>query len=186
MEKYLGEKASAESIRRIPRKYNFHGRTAGNKSFVSKKIRIEIQDFAKAHLHKDFDYWKSVIYADESKYNIFTSDGKVWVWRLPNKELLQQNLRSTVKHSASVMVWGCMVASGVGNLEFIEGKMNYVDYINILKKHLKQSAIKMGLENRYLYYQDNDPKYKALDVRLWFLYNCSHVLATPPSHQTST
>lgn len=31
-----------------------------------------------------------------------------------------------------------------------------------------------------MFYQDNDPKHKALDVRLWLMYNCPKVLETPP------
>ena len=52
----MGKKASAKIIRRILRKYNFQDQTARDKTST------------KEHLHKDLDYWKSVIYADESKY----------------------------------------------------------------------------------------------------------------------
>lgn len=69
--------ACAETMRRVLRKYNFHGRTARNKPFVIKMNKIKRMEFAKAHLHKDFDYWKIVIYADESKYIILKSDSKI-------------------------------------------------------------------------------------------------------------
>lgn len=101
-------------------------------------------DFARQHLDKDFNFWKQVIFTDESKFNIFHSDGKITVWRRPNEEFKVQNLNSTVKHGGeSVMVWGCLSAAGVGNLEFIEGNMNKYDYLNILKKNLKSSAEKL-------------------------------------------
>nr|XP_033331350.1 putative ankyrin repeat protein RF_0381 [Megalopta genalis] len=46
---------------------------------------------------------------DESKFNLFGSDGKRFVWRKPNTELNQKNIIPTVKHgSGHVMVWGCM------------------------------------------------------------------------------
>jgi len=46
-----------------------------------------------------------------------------------------QNLAPTVKHGGGgVMVWGCIAASGVGNLVFIESTMDHKMYINILKK----------------------------------------------------
>ena len=71
VEKHLGKKASPETIRRILRKYKFRGQTARNKPFVSQKNRWKRKNFAETHGHKDFNYWKTVIDADESKFNLF-------------------------------------------------------------------------------------------------------------------
>lgn len=102
------------------------------------------------------------------------------MWRKPNHELEGKNLRKTVKHGGgSVMVWGCMAASGVGNLHFIDGIMNKHVYLAILKKNLKESVQKLGIEDNFKFYQDNDPKHSAHDVRSWLLYNCPKVIKTP-------
>lgn len=77
------------------------------------------------------------------------------------------------------MVWGCMAASGVGNLHFIDGIMNKHVYLNILKTNLKESVKKLGIECNFQFYQDNDPKHSALDVKTWLLYNCPKVIKTP-------
>lgn len=180
VEERFGKIASPETISRILRKYKFHRRTARNKPFVSQKNRWKSKNFAETRGHKDFNYWKTVIYADESKFNLFKSDGKVCVWRKPNTELQEKNLRPTVKHSDSVMVWACMAASGVGNLEFIDGIMGNRMYLGILRRNLKESALKLGLQNNFTYYQDNDPKHKTENVRLWLVYNCPHLIETLP------
>ena len=76
-----------------------------------------------------------MILLDESKFNLFGSDGRVMVWRKPNTELWSKNIKPTVKHGAGhVMVWG------VGNLMFMDGIMNQHSYLKILKDNLKQSA----------------------------------------------
>lgn len=80
----------------------------------------------------------------------------------------------------SVMVWGAISASGPGNLHIVEGIMDHKYYINILRANLPETAEKLGLTNDYYFYQDNDPKHKAYNVRNWLLYNCPHVLETPP------
>ena len=54
------------------------------------------------------DAIKSIIFTDESKFNLFYSDGKVSVWREPGTGLKSEHLNKTVKHGGgSVMVWGC-------------------------------------------------------------------------------
>ncbi|GBM87928.1 hypothetical protein AVEN_186028-1 [Araneus ventricosus] len=73
-----------------------------------------------------------------------------------------------------------MSASELGNLVFIDGIMNHALYLNILRDNLKLSAQNLGIGNNFVYYQDNDPKHTALNVRLWCLYNCPQNLKTPP------
>lgn len=45
-------------------------------------------------------------------------------------------LKRSVKFPASVMVWGCMSARGVGNLHFAEGIINAEKYKIILENDL--------------------------------------------------
>lgn len=125
-------------------------------------------------------FWNTVFFSDESKFNIFGSDGKCYVWRKPNTELQLKNLRATVKHGGgSAMVWACMAATGVGNLVFIEGNMDKIMYLNILKDILLQSAEKLGLSTEFRFYQDNDTKHKSGVVQSWLIWNCPHLMEPP-------
>uniref|UniRef100_A0A0A1XH96 Transposable element Tc1 transposase n=1 Tax=Zeugodacus cucurbitae TaxID=28588 RepID=A0A0A1XH96_ZEUCU len=129
---------------------------------------------------KDFNFWNTVIFADESKFNLFGSDGMAYVWRKPNTELQRCNIRPTVKHGGgSVMVWVCMSAAGVGNLVFIESILDKTLNLNILKENLIQSAEKLGIRQNFRYYQDNDPKHKASIVQSWLIWNCTHLMNPP-------
>ncbi|GBM70248.1 Transposable element Tc1 transposase [Araneus ventricosus] len=129
-------------------------------------------------IDKDISFWESVIFVDESKFNIFGSDGRITVWRKPNKEINLKNLLPTVEHGGGgIMVCGCFAASGMENL--VSLKIIWTN-ISILKENLKISAPKLGIQNTFKLYQDNDPKHTALNVRLWLLYNCPKVIKTPP------
>lgn len=68
------------------------------------------------------------------------------MWRKVNKELEKKNLRPTVRFDGGrVMVWGCMAASGVGDLVFIDSIIDKNVYCDILKKKSKNSVWKLGM-----------------------------------------
>ncbi|GBL97334.1 Transposable element Tc1 transposase [Araneus ventricosus] len=172
---------SPETVRQVLRAAKLNGRSARRKFFVSAENRKLMLSFAKSMLNKPETYWNNVLFADESKYNIFGSDGRIMVWRRKNEELNPKNLVGTVKYGGGgVLVWGCMSASGLSNLVFIDGIMNHALYLNILRDNLRLSAQNLRIESNFVFYQDNDPKHTALNVRLWCLYNCPQNLKMPP------
>lgn len=73
-----------------------------------------------------------------------------------------------------------MSSVGVGKLEFIESTMNKEEYIDLLKRNLLQSTEDLGIRDIFRFYQDNDPKHKSGIVQTWLIWNCPHVIKTPP------
>ncbi|GFV85946.1 transposable element Tcb2 transposase [Trichonephila clavipes] len=126
-------------------------------------------------------FWNKVTFSDESKFNIFGSDGHRMVWRKQNTSHHPKHTIPTVKHGGgSVMVWGCMAASRMGKLVFIDGIMHKMAYLNILQNNLKESADKLRLGSNFTFQQDNDPKHTAFVVKEGLLYHCRNQLNTPP------
>ena len=60
---------------------------------------------------------------------------------------------------------GCMSASGLDNLVFIDGIMNHSVYLGILRDNLKLLAQNLDIVNNFIFYHDNDPEHTALNVR---------------------
>ncbi|GFS73230.1 transposable element Tcb2 transposase [Trichonephila clavipes] len=98
-------------------------------------------------------FWNEVIFSDESKFNIFGSDGRRMVWSKPNTSHHPKHTIPTVEHGAC---------------------------LNILQNNLKESADKLGLGSNFIFQQDNDPKHTAFVVKEWLLYHCRNQLNTPP------
>ncbi len=98
-----------------------------------KLVVPEGSQFAKDKQTKDMDYWNPVLWSDETKINLFGSDGVKRVWGQPGEEYKDECV-STVKHSGgSAMVWDSTgSAAGTGELQFIEGTMNSYMYCDII------------------------------------------------------
>ncbi|GFY44796.1 transposable element Tc1 transposase [Trichonephila inaurata madagascariensis] len=71
-----GKKVHPETVRRILRSGGYNGRVSRKKPFISSVNQQKKLDFASAHVDKDFDFWKTVVFTDESKFNVFGSDGR--------------------------------------------------------------------------------------------------------------
>ncbi len=55
------------------------------------------------------------MWSDETRINLFGSDGVNHVWQQPGEEYKDKCVLSTVNHGGdSAMVWGCMSAAGTG------------------------------------------------------------------------
>ncbi len=117
-----------------------------------KKARLE---FARAHADKDEDNRDSILWSDETKINVFGTDGFKTVWRRKGEEYKETCMVPTVNHGGgSVLMWGCMSAAGVGELHFIDGIMNSQMYCSILKEKMLPSLRALG--RRALFQHDND------------------------------
>lgn len=81
-----GVEVSSRTIRRRLNEKNLRGCIAQRKPLVSKKNLKARMQFAKQHLQKPLNFWKNVLWSDESKFCRLGSDGKRYVWRPQNKE----------------------------------------------------------------------------------------------------
>ncbi|ORD95369.1 TCB2 [Hepatospora eriocheir] len=122
----------------------------------------------------------TIIFSDECKFNLFTSDGIQYVRYLPGERYKPENTVATVKHGGGcLMFWGCISSQGVGRLVEVESTMTAASYKQILSQNLLASARKMGLDE-FIFMQDNDPKHTARLVNDWFDENDIDVLEWPP------
>ncbi|GFW72961.1 transposable element Tc1 transposase [Trichonephila clavipes] len=96
---------SVQTIRNVLHEESYYGRAARKKPFISERNRRKRLDFAKSHVNLSDEFWNTVIFSNESKFNIFGSDKRQYVWRKPNTELEKQHLTPTMKHGGgSVLV----------------------------------------------------------------------------------
>ncbi len=117
---------------------------------MHKKAR---KQFAEDKQTKDMDYWNHVLWSDETKINLFGSDGVKRVWWQPGEKYKDKCVLPTVNHAGG-SVWGCISAAGTGELQFIEETMNANMYCDILKQSMIPSLRRLG--RRAVFQHDND------------------------------
>lgn len=152
---------------------------SAKKPFISVKNRRARIEFAKEHLNWSTTQWRTVLFSDESKFNLRSSDGFRLVRRPKGERLNPRYTKGTIKHGGgNVLVWGCFSGFGIGPLQKINGIMDRFMYKDILENiMLPHAEEEMPLKWRYQH--DNDPKHTAKCVKEWFVHNKINVLKWP-------
>lgn len=155
------------------------GRIGIKKPLISKKNKKARLQFAKDHQNWTVEDWKKVAFSDESKFNLFGSDGRQHVRRPIGTRNDVRYQIPTVKHGGgSVMVWGVFSAQGVGPLVEINGNMNAAIYKDILERNLLAYA-EETMPQDWIFQQDNDPKHTSKLLKQWFSASNVRVLSWP-------
>lgn len=127
------------------------------------------------------DFWRSAVFTDETKFNLYGHDGPLICWRNPGSQLLDHHVRQVVKYGGgSVMAWGAITPRGVGKLVFVCGRMNADQYISILASGYLPTLDMHGYDVDHTFIiQDNDPKHVSRKALEWFCTNNVRVLEWP-------
>ncbi|KAL0957301.1 hypothetical protein HGRIS_014897 [Hohenbuehelia grisea] len=160
-----------------------YGRVRWKKPWLSKKHIAARQKWAGAHSFETMMFWRRMVFSDESKFNLFGSDGKLYCRRRVGEALLERNVKKVVKHGGgNIQVWGCITWDGPGRLHRVEGRMNAVQFCDILSESLLGSLADYELEPRdVVFQQDNDPKHTSKLAKKWFKDHKLELLPWPAS-----
>uniref|UniRef100_A0AC34RLD5 Transposase n=1 Tax=Panagrolaimus sp. JU765 TaxID=591449 RepID=A0AC34RLD5_9BILA len=162
-------KVSRQTIGRRLNAAGLFGRVPIKKPWISAKNRRARIEFAKAHVDWSIEQWKKVIWSDESKFQLFGSDGRRYIRRPSGARNNQKYQKPTIKHGGgNVLVWGCFSSSGVGPIRRIEGIMDSIMYRDIMENTMLPFARQTKIRG-WVYMQDNDPKHRSRLVQQWFL-----------------
>ncbi len=73
----------------------------------------------------------------------------------------------SVPKPASLMVWGCISAYGLGSLHVLEGPMNAEKYIKVLEQHMLPSRWRLFQGRPCVFQQDNAKTHTAAITTAW-------------------
>ena len=155
---------TAETIRKRLAKCGLKAYVRHKKPYLSPEKKKKHLEWAKAHKHWTVENWKSVIFSDKSKFNIFGSDGRCYCWRKLGQEFDERYVWKEIKHGGgNVMVWSYITAEGLGWICCIEGNIDTKLYCEILSDDLLGTLRDLEIDKKDIYFQqDNDPKHTSL------------------------
>ncbi len=92
--------------------------------------------WVKKHEEWTVHQWNSVLWSDESKFEIFGSTHRVYVRRREGEWMVSAYVVPIVKHGRwGMVVWRCFAGDTVGNSIKIQGTLNQHGYHAILQQH---------------------------------------------------
>ncbi|KAG2460776.1 TCB1 transposase, partial [Polypterus senegalus] len=171
-----GEPSRRTTISAAIHRSGLYGRVDRWKPLLSKRHMAARLEFAKRHLKDSQTMKNKILWSDETKIELFGVNARArsHLWRKPGTAHHQAN---TIH--GSIMLWGCFSVAGNGRLVRIKGKMTAAMYRDILDENLLQSTLDLRLGRRFIFQQDNDPKYTAKISKEWLQDNSVNVLEWP-------
>ncbi len=145
-------------------------------NMVQKRRRVQ---WAKVHLKWTVSKWKSVLWSGESKFDILVGNHGRSILRAKEEGDLPACYQRSVQKPASLMVWGCISAYGMGSLHVLEGTMNAESYIKVLEQRMLPSRRRLFQGRHCVFQQDNAKPRTAAITPAWFRSRRVRVLNWP-------
>ena len=162
---------SARTIRQVLFNRGLKSYVAKSKPLLNRKmIKSRIQ-FCKKYKNESEDFWKRVIYADESYIQI---DPNSIINRIRRTRLSDPHdsrfTRKTTKFPYKLMIWGCFNHDKIGPYTICEGSMTGKKYVDVLEENLKPFANNLNLTGSILL-DDSARPHRTKEVDEWLQKN---------------
>ncbi len=127
---------------------------------LSAKNRKQMIQFAESHLNWKIEDWKNFAWADESRFLLRHSDGRVRIWHKEHESMDPSCLVSC--GDGGVMVWGIFSWHTLGTLVPIEHRLNATAYLSIVVDHVHPFMTTV--------YPSSEGYHVNLDQNLWGMF----------------
>ena len=152
--------------------YGLKSYRAPKKIYISPRNTGNRLRFAREMESKTFNYWKKVIFSDESSFSLTNPDGRIFVRRSAGNEYEEENIQFK-SQSQTLMVWGAISIKGAGSLVRVdqiedgEITLNGDRYLELLRRYLVRNYPDLK-ERKFIFQQYNAPSHRYHKVDEWF------------------
>ncbi len=179
-QEYFQKTLSVNTIHRAIRRCRLKLYRSKKKPYLNMIQKSRHFLWAKAHLKWTVAKWKTVLWSDESKFEVlFGKLGPDYVIRTKEDKDNPSCYQHSVQKPASLMVWGCMSACGMGSLHIWKGTINAERYIQVLEQHLLPSRRRLFQGRPCIFQHDNARPHTASVKTSWLRRRRIRVLKWP-------
>ncbi len=159
-----------DTVGRILKRKGLGSYIAVRKPLLTIKDRIKRLNWCRQRQYWTVDKWSTVLFSDESNFEVFNRKGKVWVKRLKHEKYLPRFITPRLQGGGgSAGIWGCFSHAGTGVSRIYTGRINQYLYIDTLEECLLPSAqLLIGGNSPFMFQQDGAPAHTAHSVQDWF------------------
>ena len=161
-------------VKKMLRRNGFKARRKVKTNMISKtNMKLHLA-WAKIHRHYKVADWHKWVFSDETRVNIWGSDGISYFWSDKPGTMRPHQIKTHVQNNGGgVMFWGCITADGPGyGTTILEGTMKSDEYIEILETSLLDTLNyyhKTVSDIRFQ--QDKASPHKSAVTKKWFTDN---------------
>lgn len=154
-----------------------------------KKFHISLQNvqkrlgFALQMERLTLNYWKRVLFSDESSFSLVCSNGRIQIKRTADEDY-EEGIQQK-SQSQTLMVWGIISYNGVGplvrvdSIEEGESTLNGGRLLTILQRYLLRNYPTLKIE-KLIFQQDNAPSHRYHKIDTWLAEKGIRKLEWPP------
>lgn len=156
---------SSRTARRRLKEAGLSNRRPAKKPLLTREHRVARLRFARNHQNWTVDDWKSVLFSDETRVNLKSSDGRERVWRRPGGRFSRCNITPKIPFGGgTVMFWGGICFNGRTELVPIRMRSMNADYYleHVIVEHVMPFA--PFVEPNFVFMQDNARPHVARQV----------------------
>jgi transposase len=137
-----------------------------SKPLLTGRMKAQRLAFAVKYKNWTANDWRRIMWSDEAMFSQFRRNER-WIRRPSGQKFNIRYATPTVKHSPSIMVWGCFSAHGHGSLNVFNARetVNAARYLQVLDGRLQ---VHMEIHGCDIYQQDSAPCHTARVCRAWF------------------
>ena len=172
--KSIGIEMTVHGIRKMLKRMGFKAKKKVKTNFVSNKNKAIRLLWCKKHQHLTVDQWRKWVFSDETRVNMWGSDGNSYYWSDNNSVLLPHQIEPHVQgDGGSVIFWACITANGPGyGTTVSEGSVNAGVYTEILETSLLDTLEYYCMDrNEIRFQQDNATPHTSGTTKEWFRAN---------------
>lgn len=154
-------RATARTVNNRVIQMGYRARRCAVKPKLTARHRRDRLAWARQYRNLTVGHWEHVVFADESRFQLFPVDGRLRVRRQTGERLLDQCVQNRVAGGGgSVHVWGAFCANGRSELIILDQNVTGAVYRDILAQNMIPWARRIFGDN-FRFQDDNAPAHRA-------------------------